>query len=118
MPQQEKTNVTFKVVIILLFVNLLFSTVSIVVKYTSMQEIFSFKYLIGIGVIVLLLGSYAVVWQQILKRVNITLAYMFKATGIIYVLLYSVLLFGETLTVWNVIGAAAIVVGILLFVKS
>lgn len=118
MPQNEKTNVTFKVVIILLFVNLLFSTVSIAVKYTSMQEIISFKYLIGIGVIVLLLGSYAVVWQQILKRVNITLAYMFKATGIIYVLLYSVLLFGETLTVWNVIGAATIVVGILLFVKS
>lgn len=83
-----------------------------------MQELFSTKYLIGLGVVVFMLGTYAVVWQQILKKVDITLAYMFKATGIIYVLLYSVFLFGEAITVWNVIGAAVIVSGIVLFVKS
>ncbi len=115
---QQQTKVSFKVVISLLFVNLLFSTVSIAMKYTSMQEALSFRYYCGLAVVVFMLGTYAILWQQILKRVDITLAYMFKATGIIFVLLYSVLLFGEAISIWNVIGAAIIVTGIVMFVKS
>ena len=64
-----------------------------------------------------MLGTYALVWQQLLKRIDITLAYIFKGTGLIYVLLYSVFLFGETITIWNVIGTVLIVLGITLFVK-
>lgn len=118
MNNTKNNTVSFKTVVILLLVNLLFSTVSIAVKYTSLQQLFSMRYFIGVIVVIAMLGTYAIVWQQILKRVDITLAYMFKATGIIYVLLYSVFLFGETITVWNVIGASIIITGIVLFVKS
>ena len=118
MQQEARDRVSFKVIIILLLVNLLFSTVSIAMKYTSGQELLSIKYFIGLGVVILMLGTYAIVWQQILKRVNITLAYIFKGTGVIYVLLYSVFLFGESITIWNIIGTAIIVTGIVLFVKS
>lgn len=118
MKNDTKKKYTFKTFIILLLVNLLFSTVSIGVKYTSMQEMFSVPYFSGIFVIIAMLGTYAILWQQILKRVEMTLAYMFKATGIIYVLLYSVILFGESLTLWNVIGACIIITGIILYVNS
>lgn len=118
MKSTKKNAVSFKIVIVLLLVNLLFSTVSIAVKFTSMQQLFSLRYFIGIFLVIAMLGTYAIVWQQILKRVDMTLAYMFKATGIIYVLLYSMFLFGETITVWNVVGAAIIITGIFLFVKS
>ncbi len=118
MQQEARGKVSLKVVLILLLVNLLYSTVSIAMKLASMQEMLSLKYFICLGTIVIMLGIYAVVWQQILKKVDITLAYMFKATGIIYVLLYSVFLFGESITVWNIVGAAIIVTGIVLFVKS
>ena len=118
MRQEARERVSFKVIISLLLVNLLFSTVSIAMKYTSGQELLSTKYFIGLGVVIFMLGTYAVVWQQILKRVNITLAYIFKGTGVIYVLLYSVFLFGESITIWNILGTAIIVTGIVLFVKS
>jgi drug/metabolite transporter (DMT)-like permease len=118
MKHPHKKTASFKTVVALLLVNLLFSTVSIAVKYTSMQQLFSMRYFIGVIGVIAMLGTYAIVWQQILKRVDMTLAYMFKAMGIIYVLLYSVFLFGETITVWNIIGAAIIVTGIVLFVKS
>lgn len=118
MQQDAHERVSIKVIIVLLLVNLLFSTVSIAMKYTSGQELLSMKYFIGLGVIILMLGTYAVLWQQILKRVNITLAYIFKGTGVIYVLLYSVFLFGESISVWNILGTAIIVTGIVLFVKS
>ena len=115
---KKKKAASFKVVVALLLVNLLFSTVSIAVKYTSMQQLLSTPYILGVIAVIAMLGTYAIVWQQILKRVDMTLAYMFKATGIIYVLLYSVFLFGETITVWNIIGATIIITGIILFVKS
>lgn len=118
MNHTQKNTTSFKTVVALLLVNLLFSIVSIAVKYTSMQQLFNMRYFIGVVVVIAMLGTYAIVWQQILKRVDMTLAYMFKATGIIYVLLYSVFLFGETITVWNIIGAAIIITGIILFVKS
>lgn len=115
---QPQKKASAKTVIGLLLVHLVFSTVSIAVKYTSMQEMLSLRYFIGLCIVILLLGTYAIVWQQVLKRVDITLAYMFKATGVIFVLLYSVFLFGEPITIWNIIGAAIIVTGITLFVKS
>jgi len=118
MKNSSDNTISYKTIVVLLLVNLLFSTVSIAVKYTSMQQLFSMQYFIGVIVVIAMLGTYAIVWQQILKRVDITLAYMFKATGIIYVLLYSVFMFGETITVWNVIGASIIITGIVLFVKS
>ena len=118
MKNTQKKTASFKIVVVLLLVNLLFSTVSITVKYTSMQDLFSIRYFIGVSVVIAMLGTYAIVWQQILKRVDMTLAYIFKASGIIYVLLYAVFLFGETITVWNIIGAAIIITGIVLFVKS
>lgn len=118
MQTQPQKKASAKIVIGLLLVHLVFSTVSIAVKYTSMQEMLSLRYFIGLGIVILILGTYAIVWQQVLKRVDITLAYMFKATGVIFVLLYSVFLFGEPITTWNIIGAAIIVTGITLFVKS
>ena len=118
MQTQPQKKASAKIVIGLLLVHLVFSTVSIAVKYTSMQEMLSLRYFIGLGIVILILGTYAIVWQQVLKRVDITLAYMFKATGVIFVLLYSVFLFGEPITTWNIIGAAIIVIGITLFVKS
>lgn len=118
MQTQPQKKATAKIVIGLLLVHLVFSTVTIAVKYTSMQEMLSIRYFIGLGIVILFFGTYAIVWQQVLKRVDITLAYMFKATGIIFVLLYSAFLFKEPITTWNIIGAAIIVTGITLFVKS
>lgn len=111
-------NKKIKTYLILLLVNFLFSMVSIVVKYASIQQMFSTLYYVSIAAIIALLGAYAILWQQILKRVEITLAYMFRATGIIYVMLYSFFIFNESITWCNVIGASIIVTGIVFYVKS
>ncbi len=43
---------------------------------------------------------------------------MFKGTSLIFVLLISVLLFGETITLNNCIGSAVIIAGIVMFAKA
>ncbi len=102
----------------LLSVYLLYSFTSVCTKWASAGEFMSWQYILGIAGAVLILGSYAVLWQQILKKISLSTAYMFKGTGVIFILMYSVLLFGETVTWVNVIGSIFIIVGITLYAKE
>ena len=99
-------------------VYLFYSTVSIATKFTSMQEMLSLRYFMGLAIVVVMLGIYAIIWQQVLKRIELTTAYMFKGTSLIFVLLFSALIFNETITVWNIVGASLIVGGIVWFAKA
>lgn len=99
----------------LLGANMIYACESVFIKLASRQEQFSPRYLLFLACAVAVLGIYAIVWQQIIKRVPISEAYMFKGTALIFVLLISVLFLGESITVANLIGAAMIVSGIILF---
>ena len=115
---KSSSNLTFRSVAILLLVYLFYSTVSIATKFTSLQEFLSLKYFLGLAIVVAMLGIYAIIWQQVLKRIELTTAYMFKGTSLVFVLLFSALLFNETITLWNVVGASLIVGGIVWFAKA
>ena len=112
------SHLSFCSLMVILLVYLFYSTVSIATKYTSLQEFLSLKYFLGLAIVVAMLGIYAIIWQQVLKRIELTTAYMFKGTSLIFVLLFSALIFNETITVWNIVGASLIVGGIVLFAKS
>ena len=70
-----------------------------------------------VGAIVIM-GVYALLWQQILARTPLSSAYMFKGTSLVFVLLLSALLLGEGITPKNIIGSFIIVLGIFLYAKS
>ena len=61
------------------------------------------------------MGIYAVCWQQILRHIELSTAYMFKGTSLIFVMLFAFALFGEQITLNNIIGACVIIVGIVLY---
>ena len=101
----------------LLGANLVYACESVFVKLASAQEQFSLKYFLFLACAVCVLGIYAIVWQQIIKRIPIAEAYMFKGTALIFVLLISALFLGEGITLFNVLGAAMIVSGIFLYAR-
>lgn len=115
---KSSSNLTFRSAAILLLVYLFYSTVSLATKFTSLQEFLSLKYFLGLAIVVAMLGIYAIIWQQVLKRIELTTAYMFKGTSLIFVLLFSALIFNETITLWNIVGASLIVGGIVWFAKA
>ena len=78
----------------------------------------SWPYLFWIAGAIGVMGVYALLWQQVITRMPLSTAYMFKGTSLIFVLLISALLFGEAISLNNVIGAVIIIVGIVLFAKS
>ena len=75
----------------------------------------SWNYTVGLIGAIGVMGLYAVLWQQILKRIELSLAYMFKGTSIVFVMLLAYILFGEQITWNNIVGAIIIVGGIVLF---
>lgn len=102
----------------LIGVNLIYACTSIFTKMASRQEILSWPYLLWIAGAVGVMGVYALLWQQVIRRMPISTAYMFKGTSLIFVLLFSALLFGEGITTNNLIGSAIIIAGIVLYAKS
>lgn len=109
---------SFKTYLALIGVNLVYACTSIFTKMASQQEPMSFPYLLWIAGAVGVMGVYAMLWQQVISRMSLSTAYMFKGTSLIFVLLISALLFGETITINNLIGSAIIVLGIVLYAKA
>lgn len=102
----------------LIGVFLIYSCTSVFTKLASMQEFLSVRYLLFLAGAVVVMGIYALIWQQILKRMPVSDAYMWKGSTVIFTLALSALLFGECITWMNVLGTLLIVSGIALFAKS
>lgn len=107
-----------KTIVILLLINLIYAVVSILTKYTSQQEFLSWRYICGLAGAVGVMGVYAILWQLVLKRVELSLAYMFKGTSIVFVMLLAYWLFSEQITWNNIIGAMIIILGIVLYAND
>ena len=61
---------------------------------------------------------YAIIWQQVLKRLPLTVAYANRPVALVWGLVWGSLLFQEAIT-WNMLlGAAVIFVGIWLMVSD
>ena len=96
----------------------LYACVTIFTKYASQHEFMSTAYCLGLAGAIGVMGAYAIGWQQILKHIEISTAYMFKGTSLIFVMLLASAFFGEQITINNIIGAAVIIIGITLFAKE
>ena len=97
---------------------LIFSASSVMNKLASAQALFSpqffFFYVLGL----LALLTYALLWQLVLKRLPLTVAYANRSIVTLLSMLWGIVLFHETLT-WNmVLGAAVILLGVRMVVTE
>lgn len=98
---------------ILLYCSLLvYSGTTICAKYASSSKFLSVKFFLFIGIEVGLLGIYAIMWQQVLKKMTLVSAMASKGIVVIFGLIWSVLLFSEKISMYNVVGAVIIILGI------
>ena len=108
----------FSLYMALIVVNLVYACTAIFTKSASQHHFLSLPYILWLVCAVGVMGAYALLWQQVIKRMPIAEAYMFKGTSLIFVLLLSALIFGEAITLSNIIGAVVIIVGIVIFARS
>lgn len=97
---------------------MVFSLATVCSKLASQQVFLSFHFFLLYGLVIFFLGIYALVWQQIIKRMPLTTAFANKAVTVIWGLVWGMLIFHEQLTAGKAIGAIVIVCGIVLFAFS
>lgn len=97
---------------------LLFSLGGVCTKMASQYEFLSFWFVFFYGLVILNLGVYAIVWQQIIKKLPLNTAYSNKAITIVWGILWGFLFFKEQIT-WNmIVGALIVIVGVVLVVRA
>ncbi|WP_037329873.1 hypothetical protein [Anaerovibrio lipolyticus] len=97
---------------VLLYIDLIiYSLVAVMAKFAAMREnILMISLFMGIEVILLVV--HAIIWQKVLKHFDLVIAMSNKGVTVILGLIWSALIFGEIITIWNVVGAVIIVFGI------
>lgn len=95
-----------------------FSLSSIASKFASNYVFLSYKFILCYSIEIMILGIYAIVWQQIIKKNEISIVYASKATTIFWSLLWSFIVFKENITIQNIIGTILIFIGVLVVNKN
>ena len=108
----EKKKGRVKILLLLSLSLVLQSLSSVFIKYAGQFETLSpefiFYYVIAVGC----LGVFAIMWQFLLELIPLTTAYLRKGIMYILILIWSVILFNETVTINNIIGSIIIIAGI------
>lgn len=63
---------------------------------------------------IIILGIYAILWQQVIKRLDLSIAYANKGASLIWSLIWAIVIFDEKITAWNIIGIVIVMIGIFL----
>ena len=82
-------------------------------KFASGEAFLSFKFCLFYGLEILILGVYAIIWQQIIKHLNLSISYAFKATALIWTLVWGATIFNEYFSATKLIGVAMVIIGII-----
>jgi len=97
---------------------LLFAFTTVLSKLAAGEEFLSLRFCLFFGGEFVLLGIYALGWQQILKRLPLTVAYTNKAVTLVWSLVFGALLFHEQVSLKQILGCALVVAGVVLFVRA
>lgn len=91
---------------------------SVCSKLAAGQPFLSVPFILLYGGMLAALVAYALGWQQVIKHLPLTTAYANKAVTVVWGILLGFLLFGETVTPRQILGAIVIIIGIVLFVRA
>lgn len=107
-----KTNLSdIKKYVLLYCAFLIYSGTSICAKLASQQSTWIMM-IVFMGMEVCILGVYALIWQQVLKKFTLVTAMANKGIVVVFNLIWSVVLFHEVISIYNIVGAAIIIWGI------
>jgi len=104
-----------KTYIILHLVLLLYSLSTVFSKLAAGQTFFSPKFILYYAAVIMLLGIYALVWQRVIKKLPLTVAYANKAVTVIWGIVWGALLFSEKITMGKIVGGAFVIVGVIMY---
>ena len=94
---------------------MLYSLSGVCSKKAAGYDFFSLPFIGLYGCMIVILGGYAVVWQQVLKKMPLVTAYANKAATVVWGVIWGLVIFHENINFSKVISMLLVVAGIVLF---
>ena len=99
-----------KDILILQLIIMIYTFSGICAKLASGQETL-FRLLLFTGLEFLCLAVYAILWQQAIKKFDLSVAYANRAMVLLWSMIWAVLVFHDTITLKNILGVALVIAG-------
>ncbi len=109
--QQSKTKTGYFLLLQLSVFVYSFSMVA--ARKASENDFLSGRYIFFLGLEIVILGIYAVLWQQVIKRFQLSVAYINKSVTLLWSMLWNYLIFSQGITVKKVIGVLIVMAGVI-----
>lgn len=93
----------------------LMSLSGVMSKFAARFEFMSVGFVLCYGAMVVLLGVYALGWQQVIKRIPLTTAYANRAITVLWGIVWGALLFHEGVNPLKIAGALVVLFGVVLY---
>jgi multidrug transporter EmrE-like cation transporter len=106
-----KKKITIKDILVLQIVIAIYTLSTVMAKQASGQPLFSVGFFGFYGAELLILGIYALLWRQMIKKFELSVAYTNRAMALLWSLIWAVVIFKDNITVKNVIGVALVIAG-------
>ncbi len=87
-------------------------------KASALHDFFSLQGLFWFGMEFVIMAAFAVIWQQVLKHMTLSFAFINKPITVIYPLIWGTLFFHEQVTPRMFLGALVILLGIVIGVSD
>jgi len=100
-----------KQIIILQLIIGIYTLSSVMAKLASGEPFMSFKFMVLYGIEIAILGIYAILWQQIIKKFPLSIAYANRSMAILWSMIWAVIFFHDEITVRNIIGVLIVLLG-------
>jgi len=104
--------------ILLHVIIVLYSVAGICSKMAAGEQFASFPFFAWYAGVLFILFIYAIVWQQVLKRLPLTTAFANKGITLVWGMLWGALVFAEHISIWMIVGAVIVFTGIVLVVSD
>ena len=109
MQKMKKLNTIIK----LQAVVVIYTFASIFSKLASGEAFLSGKFILFLGLELFMLFLYALLWQQVIKKTELSVAYANREMYLLWSLLWAVVFFRNDVTPANVIGCLLVIAGTL-----
>ena len=110
----EKKRLSIKSILILQLVVMIYTLSGVAAKGASGYGIFSIQFIFFYGAEIAILGIYAILWQQIIKKFDLSVAYANRSMAILWSMVWAIIFFHEKITLKNIIGVLIVLAGTML----
>lgn len=107
----DKKKITLKDVLLLQLIIVIYTLSGVAAKLASGYDLLSLHFIIFYGAEICILGVYALLWQQIIKKFDLSIAYANRSMALLWSMIWAVIIFHEAITVKNIVGVGIVIVG-------